>query len=207
MNKSESAIGETEMIYACKYSFGKLCKQNELEYQRIIADKLLSFALKRNFDLNINEINIKLGTHGKPYIENSDIHYNISHCSGIVCLSLGKTESGIDVDKLRPYNERLAGKVCTSAEICEIEQSENGELMFMKFWTLKESYVKLIGLGLSFGTKNIEFSLKEKIPKITNINEPDIQIFQQVIDDEFVLSCCVKSEVPERIEVLNLDLL
>ena len=62
---------------------------------------------------------------------------------------------------------------------------------FFRIWTLKESYIKNIGKGLSFPMKNIEFDLSD----IKNIKSSDDtkQFFQCMIDNYMISVCSEKN--------------
>ncbi len=49
-------------------------------------------------------------------------------------------------------NEKVAKKICTESEIKQITTKDD----FTKIWVMKESYVKYLGIGLSYGLKNVD---------------------------------------------------
>ena len=54
--------------------------------------------------------------------------------------------------------------VFTKKEKEIVRMSDNKELDFIKIWTMKESYVKLLGVGISFGLKSVDTTkLTDKI--------------------------------------------
>lgn len=170
-------------LYAC---FFHKCSPNE---QHEKAHKLLSLALKKEY--GIDKYTIKKGIHGKPYLEgNADIKINLSHCNELAVCAVGKgTAIGIDCEALRTVRERVIKRVCTVQEQYEIEHAENADLAFTRFWTLKESFVKAIGIGVSYPMKNAAFSLHEDII-YTNIENALLR--QWVIQDKYVISLCTK---------------
>ena len=87
---------------------------------------------------------------GKPFIPNSNIHFNISNTKGIVVLALHNKPVGIDVEQLRKQNEIIFPRVFCEDEIQSITCSED----FTILWTRKEAVVKLFGGGISMGLTN-----------------------------------------------------
>ena len=88
------------------------------------------------------------GKHGKPFLlEHPQIQFNISHCKNAVLCGIGSKPLGVDVETIRPMRERVLRRVLTASEQQEILQSESPELCFLRFWTLKESFVKALGVG------------------------------------------------------------
>ncbi|MCL2682966.1 MAG: 4'-phosphopantetheinyl transferase superfamily protein [Bacteroidales bacterium] len=103
--------------------------------------------------------------HGKPLLLDEHLHINLSHAKSAVVAGFSETPIGVDVEFIRKtYPKIVCKRVFTPSEIAQIENANSPTLAFFKFWTLKESYVKCIGQGLSFPLKTVEFKLvNEKI--------------------------------------------
>ncbi len=107
---------------------------------------------------------------GKPYIPNSDIHFNISNTKGAVALGISNQPVGIDVERLRQPRENIYKRVFCQEEIDSIKSAED----FTNLWTRKESVVKLFGGGISMGLTDfsvleneiVAFGRKVKILKV-----------------------------------------
>lgn len=130
--------------------------------QHTHAHKLLRECLKR-FGVNYSEFTpIIKGKYGKPFLaENPDIQYNLSHGDGISACIVGENECGIDCERVRTYHVNVVKKAFSEAEKALIESAEEGEkdLIFFRLWTLKESYIKALGTGLSYPLAKAEFIL------------------------------------------------
>lgn len=129
----------------------KLCK---------IAYCLFAYGLydKYGFDKN-SALNWNKKKYGKPYLEQfPDIHFNISHCKYCAVCGFSEYEIGIDMQEY-PDNisDRLLKKVCSNDEILNIENSYSREKLFIKYWSLKESYLKCIGTGIRGKISDIDF--------------------------------------------------
>jgi 4'-phosphopantetheinyl transferase len=98
------------------------------------------------------EINLFFGEKGKPHIGNlENVHFNISHSGHYVVCAVTETEIGIDVERVRKVNLRIADRFFSEAEIQDLMQRCEKERMqyFITLWTIKESYLKAIGRGLT----------------------------------------------------------
>ncbi len=91
--------------------------------------------------------------HGKPYLPDSSWQFNISHSGNKVLCGVHNGAIGVDIEKPRPFNDRVAKRVCTPAEYAYIG---GDSVRFLEVWTRKEAYAKLIGKGLSVSLKTIE---------------------------------------------------
>ena len=130
-------------------------KQKALRYRfdidrkmSVISYLLLLYALQENY--GITNPRIAYGRYGKPYmIEYPDIHFNISHCpKGCVC-AVYKQEIGVDIQDIRPFSWDIARRVCCDNELKMLECADDKIRLFTKIWTMKESYVKMTGEGIS----------------------------------------------------------
>lgn len=116
--------------------------------------------------LNVDPITIKLSYSkmGKPYLPESDVHFNISHSNGVFAIGVALgTEIGVDVEYLRREIDisKMQGVLFTQDEQ-KIIANCNQELtkqLFIDLWTRKEAILKAYGSGLSQPMN--EFSLLE----------------------------------------------
>jgi len=94
--------------------------------------------------------------YGKPYFVNRpDKFFNISHsCERVMC-AIGDVPVGCDVQKITTKSERgikIAKRFFTKEEFDKLMSSQNESernALFFEMWTLKESYIKCVGGGLS----------------------------------------------------------
>lgn len=104
-----------------------------------------------NYSLN----SLQRTEYGKPYFENSDFGFNISHSGEyIVCvISTDETQNlGIDVEEIKPIVIDDFADVFSSKEEREINNYDT----FYTFWTRKEAIVKADGRGLQIPLKTID---------------------------------------------------
>ncbi len=104
--------------------------------------------------------------HGRPEIASpaSRLRFNVSHTEGlVVCLVSRGRELGVDAESLR--RERrwldLADRFFAPAEaraLREIPPARRA-VRFLEYWTLKESYVKARGRGLTLPLSGFWFDL------------------------------------------------
>lgn len=134
---------------------------------------------------------------GKPYLSNhSDIHLSISHDGTIALCALADTQVGADVQKTTAYNTRLASRVFTPDEIEWTENSPDRDKAFTRLWTRKESYVKMLGKGLSLDTRTI--SLCPENSTAVCFNEFDI--------GDYHISICTAQSVKAELSQWSFDM-
>ena len=129
------------------YSFSKTSKE------------LLEIALKEE---KITSYKISESINGKPYIDNSNIFYNISHKNKMVGLIISDSEVGLDIEYVDTENIKRKSTLKYFFTEKERESITNNEEL-LTLWTKKESYIKLNGgmlrdaIGLDINNTNVIF--------------------------------------------------
>ncbi len=123
----------------------------------LIGSILARYAIKNEFGIPIAKQVFSIGEHGKPYLKNHpDIHFNISHSEQCVVCAVADVPIGIDVQKASELNLGVAERVCNEEELTQILTSTDKASEFIKLWTQKEAYVKMLGCGIgTFDLKSV----------------------------------------------------
>ncbi|MBR5892178.1 MAG: 4'-phosphopantetheinyl transferase superfamily protein [Bacteroidaceae bacterium] len=110
---------------------------------------LLREALGKEYGLADAPV-FEYGDYGKPFLQGAEgIHFSMSHCRQAVVCAVADFPLGVDVESLRPYNERLARYTMNDEELSRIESSPLPEVEFVRLWTMKEAVAKLSGRGIN----------------------------------------------------------
>lgn len=72
--------------------------------------------------------------------------------------------------------------------------AEEPDLLFTRLWTLKEAYVKAIGIGISYPLREVSFSFSGD--RILS-SKPEAS-FAQLLLPGHILSVCVMKPLPEQ---------
>lgn len=135
-------------------------------------------------------LSIAKGEYGKPYLTDYPyIHYNISHTDGLVVCAIGDEPLGIDVEKIRTYPHEIVRKILSEQEKAALNQclEKERDRFFFQLWTLKESYVKAKGCGITVPLAGISFELSHGS---VVCNKPGVWFNQRVLDGKYILSLC-----------------
>lgn len=115
------------------------------------AELLLMYGLER-LGMNLKEMSYDYGTNGKPYLTGGqDIYFNLSHSGEMVVCAISSHEIGCDVEKISDMNLEIAKRFffTTEYEMIVNQKTEAARReMFFRLWTLKESFIKSIGIGV-----------------------------------------------------------
>ncbi len=137
---------------------------------------------------------IAIGTHGKPYFPTRpDISFNLSHCKGMAICGIGAYPMGVDVEWIRPLRAGVLRRAFSEAETEAVKSSIDPDCTFFQLWTLKESYVKALGIGISYPLKQACFHLSADGLLHVRQHPPDWQ-FRLFSLDGFSIACCIAPE-------------
>lgn len=117
--------------------------------QSLMAYVLLKQLLNEHLDITTNPVFVE-GEHGKPAIEGSPFHFNMSHCKNAVACAVSDAPVGIDVERIsRELKGDLCRYVLNEEEFEQVMGSDNPKVEFARLWTMKEALVKLSGVGIT----------------------------------------------------------
>lgn len=143
-------------LLRCKNMHTAMCSAcGELMARVLVAEKLG----KKPFELKYRK-----NQYGKPYIEDCRYQFNISHSGEWVFCGISTEAVGVDVEKIKSVNEKIAQRCFTKNEqerLMEIDGAEQRQQYFYMTWTLKEGYVKYIGEGMRIPFDSFEFNSED----------------------------------------------
>ena len=182
----------------------------------LLGEALARAQLSRVSGIPAIDLTIVRTEKGKPHLEDiPDLHYNISHSGEWVVMAQSDMEVGIDVERIREPQYRIAERFFSAQELQELNRL-NGKAkkeFFFDLWTLKESYLKLLGKGL---TKSLgSFTLKRGKGGFRLVTgdktDGSVHFTQVLVDPDYKLSVCHRSmtcsQEPIRLTVKNLSAL
>jgi 4'-phosphopantetheinyl transferase len=169
----EASLCEEERRLADR--FRRSTTRNQHVVGRGMARTLLS-----NGCVTPQEIEFELNAHGKPAVVAPAVArrpFNIAHTEGLVIFaSCDQGHIGVDVERLsRDTDINLAKRYFAEPEV-EFVMSQPDEearrLAFIRVWTLKESFIKAIGKGLSIPLADFAFeAIDSQTPHVNILNE------------------------------------
>lgn len=116
----------------------------------VMAELLVRWLLAGRSGWLLSEISLAREKNGKPYWPEGQLKFSLSHSGSWVACSLGIIENGVDVELFQQLESELARDFFRQEEyqyIMELPaQCRSREML--RFWTLKESFLKYTGEGL-----------------------------------------------------------
>ena len=119
---------------------------------------------------------ISIGAWGKPFFEDSNWHFSISHTKKHAFCVLSMENIAIDAEELdRRINPALAEKILSPMEKTQFDAAADKNKALLTFWVLKEAAAKLSGRGLRGYPNDTDFSLED--PRVRELEGCLVAIF------------------------------
>lgn len=119
--------------------------ENENVYGKL--KKYLSGLLNFPFEISKTE-------NGKPFIEGDPLFFSLSHSRDKAVIVICDKPVGVDLEAITGRNYRAVLSRFTEKERAEIAGAED----FLKHWTAREAYIKMLGSTLAEKLYKLEFT-------------------------------------------------
>ena len=157
-----------------------------LRHQYLITRALVRTTLSRYIDIEPRNWQFSKNEYGRPEImtgENIEpLRFNLSHTTDlIICGVILKSDIGVDVENMKRNGTtvEIANRFFSPQEVKDLSSIPEKQQLarFFDYWTLKESYIKARGMGLSLPLEQFTFH-------ISNHEEPLRISFSNQLHDE-----------------------
>lgn len=176
----------------------------------ILSELLLQYSYYQKIGTT-PEINIEYNEFGKPFIQGkNNFSFNISHSGKWVVIAYGDVPVGVDIEKVCSKEEQMPIEAFTREERAYINGvvNEDRAKRFTQTWTLKESYVKYIGTGLSTDLNSFSIVIEDTIKvKKRNGVEEKIKLECRLLEADYYLSTCSSENKISMNEIKLIDLI
>lgn len=139
-------------------------------HQFLVSRALVRTMLSRYTFTMPADIRFLTNEYGRPEViadgEVSPVRFNLSHTDGlIVCAVVQRFDIGVDVEDMnrKGATVKIANRFFSPQEVSDFNQLADPckRPRFFDYWTLKESYIKARGMGLSIPLDQFSFHLPE----------------------------------------------
>ena len=204
MNKIYIARTEelkNDMLFGRLYNAASRTRREKTDNLIFRKDKMLSLAAdalmrKALSDRGISDFALEYGKNGKPYIKDKDIYFNLSHSENTVMCAVSDMEIGCDVEKVTDIDLEIAKRFfhCAEYEMLAGRTDVEKRDMFFRLWTLKESFAKATGLGMSLPMNSFHIDIKnDKISVLQNVSQGKYYFKEYDFNDGYKYAVCGKS--------------
>ncbi len=179
------------------------CRKESERIRMLFGDLLSRTAIMERTGLTNDEVSFAQNRYGKPYLKGwQGLHFNISHSGEWVAVAVDSRPVGIDVQEMAKIDLDVAKFFFAQDEYRDLMGSSDKVSYFYDLWTLKESYLKILGRGLSIPLDSFSIRFEENDIKAMAYGEELDEIFftQYDIADGYKLAlCATHDEVPQSV--------
>lgn len=144
--------------------------------------------LKEN---GLSEDHLKYSENGKPVADN--LFFNVSHAGDYVVGVSSDCDVGCDIEKIIDAPIEIAEHYFNQSEIEYIKSESDKNKAFFTLWTLKESYMKMTGMGMSLPLDSFEI-IKMGKEFVLGRSQEKHGFFKTIEFDEHIFSVCSEKE-------------
>ncbi|MFB7304416.1 4'-phosphopantetheinyl transferase family protein [Heyndrickxia sporothermodurans] len=174
----------------------------------LYGDIMIRYLACQKLKINNEQLVFFHNEFGKPYLLNSsEFYFNISHSEDWVICVVSKKEIGVDIEKIKPIDLGIAKRFFSKNEYENLlSMPDNMKVnRFFDLWTLKESYIKYKGTGLSMPLDSFCMSIDDYGIRVISNDKKHLFFKQYSLDKGYKLSVCSEeNEFSKNIRYLNL---
>lgn len=175
-------------------------RKEKVDSYKFLKDKALSLCseLLLKYMLESKEnVSFRYSVFNKPYLESSNLFFNISHSEEYVLCALSDFEVGCDVEKITTFNSDVAKSFFSKKDNERLKTDYD----FFSIWTIKESYVKALGVGLNRAFNTFEIDYKK-----STVEDYNFKTFDSI--PNYLCSLCSKQELTSvNLEIVDITIL
>ena len=135
----------------------------------------------------LSESSLKYSENEKPFADN--LFFNISHSGDYVVGVVSDCDVGCDIERISGAPLEVAEHYFCPGELAYIKNAKNKDKVFFTLWTLKESYMKMTGRGMSLSLDS--FEIVPRAGGFTIGNPPENHCFFKTVEfEDYVFSIC-----------------
>lgn len=105
------------------------------------------------YGLRERSIEYEFGEYGKPSLKyHPNIYFSLSHSGGYAICSIGDRPMGNDIERIQPGKLKVADHFFAQEELewmYAVQDEEEVMCRMFRIWTMKESFMKATGQGIS----------------------------------------------------------
>ncbi|MNZ68183.1 4'-phosphopantetheinyl transferase sfp [compost metagenome] len=175
------------------------------------ADILSRLLICDQLGIHNREISFTSNQNGKPLLQGLDsLHFNNSHSGRWVLTAISDEPVGVDVERIRELDLDLARHCFSEQEYRDLDDLSDDQTKldyFYDLWTLKESYIKAVGLGLSMPLSSFTIRKTRGGIQLQTANAGNSCFFKQYsIDPQYKISLCAQHEyIHDNLELISED--
>jgi 4'-phosphopantetheinyl transferase len=208
-------MAQTYSVYLDKdltdYQFDRLLALLSLEKQEkikryvfrmdalrsLVADLLARYLIGITLQIRNDQIQFELNRYGKPFVKGApEFHFNVSHAGNWVVCAIDTQPIGVDVEQMNCIDVQIAERFFSRKEQQDLQGIPHQEQQsyFFDLWSLKESYIKMVGKGLSIPLDSFTFRcIKQQILFCSDHENSAVYFKKYKLDPDYKMAVCQRN--------------
>lgn len=172
-------------------------------YRSLLGEVLTRAVICTSLRYSNDNIQFQKNEYGKPRLaDHEEFSFNVSHSGEFVVLIFGQGLLGIDIEEVKPMDLAIAASFFSGEEQQQLMSREEEQRLdyFYDLWTLKESFIKAVGTGLTRPLNS--FTIREELSGEVVLTPEDEKFYFKKYETQkpYKLSaCCSKNQLPQTI--------
>lgn len=198
----QSLMSDSERAQHQRFVFAKD------RHRYLVTRALVRTVLSRYADIAPKDWVFVADSFGKPHLANwpnlnVDISFNISHSDQLILVGVTRGRAlGLDTENWRDrvVTHDIADRFFSPVEAADLKALplDQQQYRFFEYWTLKESYIKARGMGLSIPLDQFSFRFPQEgaVELMTEASLNDVasrwRFAQFVLNSDYLISLCLE---------------
>lgn len=180
-------------------------------YLSLFGEFLVRYVLIRDYQINKKDIQLKYNEYGKPELAGvKNLHFNISHSGQWIVAAIDSSPVGIDIEHVAHIDISLFKNHFSTEEYSSLIEKTIPEQVpfFYELWTLKESYIKQTGAGLSLPLDIFTMQIsddKQVALILSDKQKAPLHFKQYEIDTHYKMAVCALNNSFSPIHPITLE--
>lgn len=168
----------------------------------LVAELLLRQLIKQHTGRQGKEVVFGANDYGKPFLaDEPSFHFNLAHSGKWIVCAIDSVPVGVDVEQIQPLGldiEDISKRLFSADECRDVMNKPEPDRTnyFFNLWTLKESYIKAVGEGLSIALDSFSVRIHRDgvVNFQTEVRSEDWFFRTYDIDCEYKVALCATKD-------------
>ncbi len=201
-------ISQQEDLFLSYLSIDEISRAERFHFpihrERFIAARgMLRKLLGEYLNLEPNVITFSYNANGKPFLENTNIEFNISHSNDIAVYAFTQSSPiGVDIEKAKEtYEDAVAKRYFSEEEYADLNAMPDSEKAqtFYRIWSRKEAVIKALGKGIIYPLSSFSVPVVDSYEPLRLTVEGAEWHLQSMQIDENYQSAFVTQQVVKKV--------
>ena len=197
------------MLFSSLYARMTQYRKDKINRMVFLKDKRLSLGAGALLDYalileGVSDREIIYVQNQKPCLKNSNIRFNLSHSGNMVFCAVSDKDVGCDVEQITDIDMQIAARFFFHEEyeaISACPDSASRNDLFFRYWTLKESFMKVTGLGFKLNLDDFCIDLRsDGIDVKQSVDSRNYYFKEYTADTGYKFSVCTADAPPDDSE-------